>query len=100
MIASSTTNGVRLATRCAARDRGSIASTVAVVPSEMPASWLLPALKAQATAARSYAFATRNPAADFDAYADTRSQVYGPIEHEAAASTDAVADTARRVVWY
>jgi stage II sporulation protein D len=71
-----------------------------VVPSEMPASWLLPALKAQATAARSYAFATRNPARDFDAYADTRSQVYGPIEHEAAASTAAVIDTARRVVWY
>jgi stage II sporulation protein D len=71
-----------------------------VVPSEMPASWLLPALKAQATAARSYAFATRNPAGEFDAYADTRSQVYGPIEHEAAASTAAVADTARQVVWY
>jgi stage II sporulation protein D len=71
-----------------------------VVPSEMPASWPLPALKAQATAARSYAFATRNPSGDFDAYADTRSQVYGPIEHEAAASTTAVIDTAHQVVWY
>jgi len=71
-----------------------------VVPSEMPASWMLPALKAQAVAARSYAFATRNPAGDFDAYADTRSQVYGPIEHEAAASTGAVLDTAHQVVWY
>jgi len=71
-----------------------------VVPSEMPASWMLPALKAQAVAARSYAFATRNPAGDFDAYADTRSQVYGPIEHEAAASTAAVVDTAHLVVWY
>jgi stage II sporulation protein D len=71
-----------------------------VVPSEMPASWPLPALKSQAVAARSYAVATRNPSADFDAYADTRSQVYGPIEHESAASTAAVADTAHRVVWY
>jgi stage II sporulation protein D len=71
-----------------------------VVPSEMPASWPLPALKAQAVAARSYAVATRNPAANFDAYADTRSQVYGPIEHEAAASTAAVTDTAHQVVWY
>ena len=71
-----------------------------VVPSEMPASWMLPALKAQAVAARSYAFATRNPAGDFDAYADTRSQVYGPIEHEATASTAAVLDTAHQVVWY
>jgi stage II sporulation protein D len=71
-----------------------------VVPSEMPASWPLPALKSQAVAARSYAVATRNPSADFDAFADTRSQVYGPIEHESAASTAAVADTAHRVVWY
>jgi stage II sporulation protein D len=71
-----------------------------VVPSEMPASWPLPALKTQAAAARSYAFATRNPSGDFDAYADTRSQVYGPIEHEAAASTTAVTDTAHQVVWY
>jgi stage II sporulation protein D len=71
-----------------------------VVPSEMPASWLAPALKAQAVAARSYAVATRNPSGPFDAYADTRSQVYGPIEHEAAASNAAVAATAHRVVWY
>jgi stage II sporulation protein D len=71
-----------------------------VVPSEMPASWPLPALKAQAVAARSYAFATRNPGGTFDAYADTRSQVYGPIEHEASASTAAVAGTAHQVVWY
>jgi len=71
-----------------------------VVPSEMPASWMAPALKAQAVAARSYAVATRNPSGLFDAYADTRSQVYGPIEHEAAASTAAVISTAHRVVWY
>lgn len=71
-----------------------------VVPSEMPASWPLPALKAQAVAARSYAVATRNPGGSFDAYADTRSQVYGPIEHEASASTAAVADTVHQVVWY
>jgi stage II sporulation protein D len=71
-----------------------------VVPSEMPASWPAPALRAQAVAARSYAYATRNPAGTFDAYADTRSQVYGPIEHEAAASTAAVTATTRQAVWY
>jgi stage II sporulation protein D len=71
-----------------------------VVPSEMPASWMAPALKAQAVAARSYAVATRNPSGLWDAYADTRSQVYGPIEHEAPASTAAVAATLHRVVWY
>jgi stage II sporulation protein D len=71
-----------------------------VVPSEMPASWPLPALKSQAVAARSYAVATKNPSGSFDAYADTRSQVYGPIEHESPASTAAVAATAHQVVWY
>jgi stage II sporulation protein D len=71
-----------------------------VVPSEMPASWPLPALKAQAVAARSYAIATRSSGGDFDAYADTRSQVYGPIEHEASASNAAVAGTVHQVVWY
>ena len=71
-----------------------------VVPSEMPASWPAPALKTQAVAARSYAVATRNPSGLFDAYADTRSQMYGPIEHEASASTAAVAATVHRVVWY
>jgi stage II sporulation protein D len=71
-----------------------------VVPSEMPSSWLPAALRSQAVAARSYAVATRHPTSAFDAYADTRSQVYGPIEHEAAASTAAVSATAHRVIWY
>jgi stage II sporulation protein D len=71
-----------------------------VVPSEMPSSWLTPALRAQAVAARSYAVATRHPSSLFDAYADTRSQVYGPIEHEAAASNAAVSATAHQVLWY
>jgi len=71
-----------------------------VVPSEMPSSWLAPALKAQAVAARSYAVATRHPSSQFDAYSDTRSQVYGPIEHEAASSTAAVTATEHQVVWY
>ena len=71
-----------------------------VVPSEMPSSWLTPALRAQAVAARSYAVATRHPTSLFDAYADTRSQVYGPMEHEAAASTAAVSATAHQVLWF
>jgi stage II sporulation protein D len=71
-----------------------------VVPSEMPASWLPAALRSQAVAARSYAVATRHPTSLFDAYADTRSQVYGPMEHEAGASNAAVAATAHQVLWY
>jgi SpoIID/LytB domain protein len=37
---------------------------------------------------------------DFDAYPDTRSQVYCPIEQQAAASDDAVKATQRQVVKY
>ena len=48
-----------------------------VVPAEMPASWPVEALKAQAVAARSYALRRLNPGAGtFDVYDDTRSQVY------------------------
>jgi stage II sporulation protein D len=71
-----------------------------VVPREMPAGWPAAALRAQAVAARSYAAATRKPASDWDAYADTRSQVYGPVEHEAATTDAAVAATAGQVVWH
>ena len=48
-----------------------------VVPDEVPDDWPVEALKAQAVAARTYALATRNSAGTFDAFADTRSQVYG-----------------------
>lgn len=49
----------------------------AVVPAEMPASWPLEALKAQAVAARSYArWRIENPrSAEFDLYIDARDQV-------------------------
>jgi stage II sporulation protein D len=70
-----------------------------VVPCEMPASWAAQALKTQAVAARSYAAATRR-SGSFDAYPDTRSQVYCPIERQAAASDGAVAATKRQVVMY
>jgi stage II sporulation protein D len=70
-----------------------------VVPCEMPASWLSQALKTQAVAARSYARATRR-GGSFDAYPDTRSQEYCPIEHQTAGSDAAVTATARQVVLY
>src|SRR5581483_9055471 len=49
------------------------------VPSEMPRGWLAAAYEAQAVAARSYAFATRDTSGPFDFYADSRSQVYAGI---------------------
>jgi len=70
-----------------------------VVPCEVPASWLAQAVQTQAVAARSYAAATRG-GARFDAYPDTRSQEYCPIERQAAASDAAVVATRRQVVMY
>lgn len=52
-----------------------------VVPAEMPASWHIEALRAQAVAARSYAYAHTGPGSKwyregFDVVPDTRDQVY------------------------
>ncbi len=61
-----------------------------VVPAEMPSSWLPNALAAQAIASRSYALATRQLAAPFDVYSDTRSQMYLGIGAEQPSTTAAV----------
>ncbi len=71
-----------------------------VVPSEMPYSWSPEALKAQAVVARSYALATRNVAAPYDLYSDTRSQVYRGVAAEKPSTTAAVNATAGQVVLY
>ena len=66
-----------------------------VVPLEMPPSWPVEAIRAQAIAARSYAAYRLHPTSGtFDVYDDTRSQVYRGVEGEAAATNQAVADTA------
>ena len=71
-----------------------------VVPGEVPRTWPVEALKAQAVAARSYAVATRKPSGPFDVYADVRSQVYGGIDYEAAETSAAVQATAGQVLLY
>ncbi len=74
-----------------------------VVGSEVPATWPLAALQAQAVAARSYALAqleTVVTASTFDVYSDTRSQVYGGIDAETPSTQKAVSSTARQVVLY
>ncbi|HEX2360347.1 MAG TPA: SpoIID/LytB domain-containing protein [Solirubrobacterales bacterium] len=71
-----------------------------VVAEESPSSWPLEALKAQAVAARSYALTTGVGGNGFDAYDDTRSQVYGGIAAEAARTDQAVSGTANEVVLY
>ncbi|MCL2192851.1 MAG: SpoIID/LytB domain-containing protein, partial [Treponema sp.] len=63
-----------------------------VVPAELPASWPMEALKAQAIIARSYAIAYRGRFADrgFDIWGDARSQAYGGVGGEHPRSTAAV----------
>jgi SpoIID/LytB domain protein len=71
-----------------------------VVPAEMSSSWLPDALDAQAVASRSYALATRQLAAPFDVYSDTRSQMYLGIGAEQPSTTAAVTATAGQVLLY
>ena len=72
-----------------------------VIPNEVPASWPVAALRAQAVATRSYALSVQATDANgFDLYSDTRSQVYKGIASEAARSSQAADDTRGQVVEY
>lgn len=74
-----------------------------VVPSEMPASYPLEALKAQAVCARTYAYRhmTRSGIAGFGAHVDDSAayQVYNNIA-ENAQTTKAVKETAGQLLYY
>jgi SpoIID/LytB domain protein len=71
-----------------------------VVSAEMPSSWPLAALEAQAIASRSYALTTDAGGTRFDVYSDTRSQMYLGAAAETASTNAAVAATAGQVVLY
>jgi stage II sporulation protein D len=71
-----------------------------VVGSEMPASWPLEALRAQAVAARTYALKGRKPSAPFDLKATVASQVYKGVEAETESTRAAVAGTRGLVLTY
>ena len=71
-----------------------------VVAGEMPSTWPMEALKAQAVTARTYALATRKTDGAFDQYPDTRSQVYRGVTGESVRSDAAVAQTSGRVLTY
>jgi SpoIID/LytB domain protein len=71
-----------------------------VVAAEMPSSWPLAALEAQAIASRTYALTAHAGGARFDVYSDTRSQMYLGVAAETASSNAAVAATAGQVVLY
>jgi stage II sporulation protein D len=70
-----------------------------VVPNEVPSSWPVAALRAQAVAARSYVLATRRGGAS-DVYDDTRSQVYRGRGSETTRTNQATAATKGQVVRY
>ena len=71
-----------------------------VVAAEMPSSWPMAALEAQAIASRTYALTADAGGARFDVYADTRSQMYEGPAAETAATNAAIAATAGQVVEY
>jgi stage II sporulation protein D len=71
-----------------------------VVAAEMPASWPLAALEAQAVASRTYAITSDAGGSKFDVYADDRSQMYLGKAAETSRSNEAVAATAGQIVTY
>ncbi len=71
-----------------------------VVSAEVPSSWPMAALEAQAIASRTYALTDHAGGSRFDVYSDTRSQVYAGVAAETARTNAAVAATAGQVVTY
>jgi SpoIID/LytB domain protein len=73
-----------------------------VVPAEMPSSWPLEALKAQAIAARTYAFANlgKHGKDGYDLRDTTDDQVYSGVKAESSSSNAAVCATSGVVMTY
>lgn len=71
-----------------------------VVSAEMPSSWSMAALEAQAVASRTYAITSHAGGSRFDVYADTRSQMYLGKAAETTRTNEAVAATANQIVTY
>ena len=75
--------------------------TKGVIPLEMPTSWHPEALKAQALAARTYAYTSyKGGSRDYDVSDDQSDQCYGGIRVEVPSSTLAVNLTAGKVITY
>jgi stage II sporulation protein D len=71
-----------------------------VVSAEVPSSWPLAALEAQAVASRTYALTAHAGGSRFDVYADTRSQVYRGVAAQTPQTDAAVTATAGQIVTY
>lgn len=73
---------------------------VGVVSTENPGYWPQAALRAQAVASRTYALSHLRPGADFDLYADDRSQNYHGLQKEFPTAAAAVAGTRGQVLLF
>ena len=71
-----------------------------VVAGEVPSSWTMAALEAQAVASRTYAITAKAGGSRFDVYPDDRSQVYRGKAAETSRTNAAVAATAGQIVTY
>ncbi len=71
-----------------------------VVPAEMPASWALEAVKAQAVAARTYAWDRMNPSRVWDILPTSANQVYGGYQLEHWHSDLAVSQTTNMIMTF
>lgn len=71
-----------------------------VVSAEVPSSWPMAALEAQAVASRTYAITAHAGGSRFDVYPDTRSQMYLGKAAETPSTNAAVAATAGQIVTY
>ena len=71
-----------------------------VVPNEIPASWGMEALKAQALAARTYAVYNIKPRQIYDMEDNQNSQVYMGYDYEKQSTTKAVNETVGEMIYY
>jgi stage II sporulation protein D len=71
-----------------------------VVAAEMPSSWAMAALEAQAVAARTYAITSNVAGNGYQLYPDTRSQVYGGVAAETPSTDAAIAATRGQILTY
>jgi stage II sporulation protein D len=71
-----------------------------VVPNEIPSSWGMEALKAQALAARTYAVYSIKPRQSYDMADDQNSQVYMGYDYEKASTNRAVDETEGEMIYY
>lgn len=71
-----------------------------VLPAEMPSSWPMEALKAQAVIARTYAISRLTQSGEYDVCATTACQVYGGMNSEAERGDKAAEATRGLIVAY